>query len=57
MSGKDDAEKNDNNRTALQIAAMEGHVDVLRCLVEEGADKDKITNKGLTALMYAAANG
>ena len=31
-----------------------GHVEVLRYLVEQGADKDKVGNIGITALMAAA---
>ena len=53
----DNADKNNNNSTALYIAAEEGQIEVLQFLVEQGADKDKADNNGVTALMISASKG
>ena len=34
-----------------------GHLDVIRHLVEVGADKDQAQNQGATPLFFAAQNG
>ena len=41
----------------LYIAAQNGHLDVVRHLVEVGADKDQAQNSGATPLYIAAENG
>jgi ankyrin repeat protein len=41
----------------LFIAAQNGHLDVVRHLVEVGADKDQAQNQGATPLFIAAQNG
>ena len=43
--------------TPLFIAAQNGHLDVVRHLVEVGADKDKARDDGATPLYIAAENG
>ena len=40
--------------TPLFIAAQNGHLDVVRHLVEVGADKDKARDTGATPLFIAA---
>ncbi|KAK1286643.1 hypothetical protein QJS10_CPB20g00248 [Acorus calamus] len=44
-------------RTAVHVAAGKGHVQMVRMLVEGGADKDARSGDGRTALHRAAANG
>ena len=40
------------------MAAQEGHLEVVRCLVESGAKKDQAsTDDGATPLSMAACNG
>ena len=41
----------------LRTAAENGHLDVVRHLVEVGADKDKAMDTGATPLFIAAENG
>ena len=43
--------------TALILAAQSGHVEVVRLLLEAGADKDVADDDGATALMEAAYRG
>ena len=43
--------------TALICAAKKGHIEILRYLVEQGADKDKANYFGTTALMAASSRG
>jgi ankyrin repeat protein len=43
--------------TPLIIAAYEGTMDMVRCLVKLGADVNKFDNDGITALVGAAAEG
>lgn len=43
--------------TALMWAAAAGHVDVVRLLIEGGADVRAVDNEGVTALHLARANG
>lgn len=42
-------------RTALMFAAQNGHMDVVRLLLED--EKQMVDGNGWTALMYAASNG
>ena len=43
--------------TALMWAAVAGHVDVVRLLIEAGADVRAVDDEGVTALHLARANG
>ena len=52
-----DAREGQNNCTGIHLAAMNGHSDVVRLLLEAGADKDAAMQHGTTALHPAAANG
>ena len=44
-------------RTALHLAASNGHVPTVRFLLQTGADINLVDNKGNTALLLAAENG
>ena len=46
-----------NGATALWVAAWQGHLEVVRCLLEHGADIDKATSAGTTPLVVAEAAG
>ena len=39
------------------IASLEGHLEVVRLLIEAGADKDKANDDGTTPLYVASING
>ena len=39
------------------LGAERGHLEVVRLLLEAGADKDAATQPGATALMFVAKNG
>jgi ankyrin repeat protein len=43
--------------TALGWAAISGHVDVARLLIEPGADVNQVDHKGMAPLLYAASIG
>jgi ankyrin repeat protein len=43
--------------TPLLIAAQEGYFDIVKCLLDNGADKTKMSPKNCTALHLAALNG
>ena len=47
----------DFEETALSVAADNGHLDIVRFLVEQGADMEKIDNCGWTPLLASSANG
>ncbi|KAL5249390.1 hypothetical protein ACHWQZ_G018297 [Mnemiopsis leidyi] len=55
----DVAAKDNHGRTALHVAAQEGHADVLATLLEQEnkACLDAVDDRGRTPLMYAAASG
>jgi ankyrin repeat protein len=44
-------------RTALMIAAAEGHLDAVRLLIEAGSDLNVVDAEGSTALSLARSNG
>ena len=46
-----------NGRTAFQLAAKNGHLDVTKYLISQGAEVSKINNNGWTALHSAVKNG
>ena len=52
---KDQAQN--SGATPLWVAAENGHLDVVRHLVEGGADKDQAKISGATPLHIAAENG
>ena len=43
--------------TALMLAAQDGHVEIVRLLLESGADKHLAMNDGRTALIVAPQRG
>ena len=47
----------EDNDTALMKAAGQGHIEVVRFLVEQGADPNILNTQGQNALMFAAAGG
>ena len=55
--GRDLDEKDGGGYTALFNAADNGHLDVLKVLLQAGAGVDVATNYGTTPLHYAAVNG
>ena len=56
--GLDRKAKVNNGRTALHIAAQQGHVDAIRLLIDEyGLDRKAKVNNGRTALHIAAQEG
>ncbi|KKT23376.1 MAG: hypothetical protein UW09_C0004G0121 [candidate division TM6 bacterium GW2011_GWF2_43_87] len=48
---------NNNDDTPLSLAFELGHVDIVRCLVEAGADINQTDKVGWSLLHYAAFNG
>jgi ankyrin repeat protein len=47
----------DNGSTALMVASKNGHTDIIRILLNKGADVNVMkTNNGATALMMATMN-
>jgi ankyrin repeat protein len=44
-------------RTALMLAAQNGHLEVVKVLLQAGVDREKQDKDGYTALMQAAING
>ncbi len=46
-----------NNHTALIWASLNGHTQIVRKLLDNGADTDFSDNRGHTALILAALNG
>ena len=46
-----------SGRTDLMVASKEGHLEVVRLLLESGADKDLARNEDWTALFVASESG
>jgi hypothetical protein len=49
--------RGDDGTTALFVAALNGHLDIVRCLVELGADVNCAEGTGETPLIIAASRG
>lgn len=47
----------ESGRTAFHEGALNGHIDIVQLLLEQGVDINRRTKKGSTALIYAAAGG
>ncbi|EXJ88891.1 hypothetical protein A1O3_01955 [Capronia epimyces CBS 606.96] len=52
-----DVNFNDGTRTLLQIAIIEGELELVRCLLKAGADPDATARQARTPLQLAAAMG
>ena len=55
LKGVDVDHRDEEQRTALHLAAFEGHYAVVGLLIEHGADIDAIDGVGRTPLMFAAS--
>ncbi len=49
--------KNKNGWTSLMIASYYGYTDLVKTLIEDGADVNEKNNDGVTALMWSASEG
>ena len=56
-SGANVNAKSSQDWTALNIATVQGHADVVEVLLNYGANVNTRDSKGFTALMFAASNG
>ena len=54
---KIDVHENRNGQTALMWAATEGNSNIVKSLIEHGADISKKTKNGFTPLLFAARSG
>jgi len=52
-----DARERREGYTALVLAAKDGHIDIVRWLLEAGANPNIPSNAGMTALIHAAGGG
>jgi hypothetical protein len=52
-----DAADDNNGLTALSVACLRGHVDVMEYLLDQGCDRDHADNNGYTAIHWAAIEG
>jgi ankyrin repeat protein len=52
-----EAPRDNNGYTALTLAATKGHSEVVRLLIEKGANLNTTTSCGRTPLFYAIENG
>ena len=50
-------EKDENGMTALQRSCVHGHIDIVRLLLDHGADMEVTDENGWTALHYGASGG
>src|SRR6266705_210455 len=50
-------EKDEKNWTPLHWASQEGHLEIVRCLIESCADVNAADNLGFTPLVIAAGHG
>ena len=57
VDNHDDVKVLDKNYSPMFAAAAHRHVDVLNCLVENGADVNASNNRNYTPLMIATSNG
>jgi ankyrin repeat protein len=57
MNGADVTLKGNDDKIALHYAAMAGKLEVVKCLIEKGANVKAINKYGQTALHYAAMAG
>jgi len=49
--------RNERNLTPLILASLQGHTEIVRCLLEKGADLNATDNEGSNVLHNAAAGG
>jgi ankyrin repeat protein len=52
-----DGDNNDNGETPLYVASQNGHVEVVRLLIDAGALISQANNNGVTPLSVASAIG
>ncbi|RMZ72366.1 ankyrin repeat [Pyrenophora seminiperda CCB06] len=57
VDGVDVNSQDSDGKSALQLAARRGHLDVVRALVEDSAELDIRNSKGETALYWAVRSG
>ena len=52
-----DSSNNDSNQTPLHLAALEGHLDVVMLLIQQGANINSLNTSNETPLHYASRQG
>ncbi|CAI7894107.1 unnamed protein product, partial [Closterium sp. NIES-54] len=55
--GADAGVADDEGRTALHMAAANGHTEIARLLIQRGAPVNAVNRQGNTPLHWAAVNG